>query len=251
MDIGNTLRDARRRRELGLPDCESATRIRGRYLTALEEERFELLPEPAYAKGFLRTYATFLGLDPRPLLEELEERLGAAGTDEPPRMTPVRIRQPRRPGRRRHPVRLAMLLTGGLVAVSVAVWAGGRETPDPGLSIALPVTTTAPGAARPARSVTVTSEAAPVAPPPAAAARLRLTGRSPAGSWVQVRRRGPDGPVLFEGTIGAGAERTFRLGRLWMRVGWGAALQVSVNGRVQELPEGTAEVTVTSAGIIR
>jgi hypothetical protein len=246
MDIGNTLRDARRRRELALPECETATRIRGRYLTALEEERFELLPEPAYAKGFLRTYAEFLGLDPRPLLDELDERLNAAGTDEPPRMTPVRIRQPRRPRRGRHPVRLAMLLAGGIAAVAAAVWAGGRETPDPGLSVALPVVTTAPRDVRPPPT---TSAADPVSQAPAVA-RLRLTGRPPAGSWVQVRRSGPEGPVLFEGTIGAGAERVFRLGRVWMRVGWGAALEVSVAGRVQELPEGTAEVTVTRAGIV-
>ena len=82
MDIGNTLRDARRRKDLGLPDCEAATRIRGRYLTALEDERFELLPEAAYARAFLRTYAEVAGVADHiwtmeevvELIEKAEER---------------------------------------------------------------------------------------------------------------------------------------------------------------------------------
>src|SRR5919197_705017 len=62
-EIGSTLREARTRQELELGDAERATRIRARYLGALEEERFDQLPAEAYAKAFLRTYADFLGLD--------------------------------------------------------------------------------------------------------------------------------------------------------------------------------------------
>ena len=65
IDIGNTLRSARLRRDLDLHDCELETRIRARYLAAMEEEHFDVLPEPAYARGFLRNYAKFLGLDAR------------------------------------------------------------------------------------------------------------------------------------------------------------------------------------------
>ena len=54
-EIGSSLRDARTRRELELSQIERETRIRSRYLQALEDERFELLPGEAYAKGFLRT----------------------------------------------------------------------------------------------------------------------------------------------------------------------------------------------------
>ncbi|MCC6831421.1 MAG: helix-turn-helix domain-containing protein [Thermoleophilia bacterium] len=253
MDIGNTLRDARRRKDLGLPDCEAATRIRGRYLTALEDERFELLPEPAYARAFLRTYATFLDLDPRPLLEELDERLGGPAGEEarpaPSRPRPVRV--PR--GRRRGPGRVGLLLAGGVAVVAAAVWLGGNDGGEPALSIAQVPTTPGDG---PGSGGTTTARTAPVVTPPASrptrntAASLRLAGTAPDGSWVQVRRAGPNGPVVFEGMIGAGDARSFRLAtRLWMRVGWGPSLRATVGGRVQPLPDGTSEVTVTSAGI--
>src|SRR5688500_6050425 len=59
-EIGNSLREARLRRELELADAEHGTKIRGKYLRALEDERFELLPSHTYVKGFLRSYAEFL-----------------------------------------------------------------------------------------------------------------------------------------------------------------------------------------------
>jgi cytoskeletal protein RodZ len=62
-DIGSELRETRLRRGLTLEQIETKTRIRRRYLEALEEERFDELPGEAYAKGFLRTYADHLGLD--------------------------------------------------------------------------------------------------------------------------------------------------------------------------------------------
>ncbi len=66
--LGDTLREARQRLGLTLSEVESATRIRRRYLEALEVEDFDALPAPVYVKGFLRTYARYLGLDPLPLL---------------------------------------------------------------------------------------------------------------------------------------------------------------------------------------
>lgn len=66
--LGDTLREARQHRGLSLGEVESATRIRKKYLEALETGDFEALPAPVYVKGFLRTYARYLGLDPLPLL---------------------------------------------------------------------------------------------------------------------------------------------------------------------------------------
>src|ERR1700748_1350196 len=62
-EIGGSLREARLKRNLTPADVQKAIRIRDRYLQALEEERWELLPGDAYVKGFLRTYADYLGLD--------------------------------------------------------------------------------------------------------------------------------------------------------------------------------------------
>src|SRR5215211_9444912 len=62
-EIGSTLREARTRRELTLRDAQEATRIRLKHLAALEDERFDQLPEEVYVKGFLRAYADYLGLE--------------------------------------------------------------------------------------------------------------------------------------------------------------------------------------------
>src|ERR671937_1869556 len=95
-EIGSSLREARTRRGLALSDVERDTRIRTRYLTALEEERFDVLPGPAYAKGFLRTYADFLGLDAQQFIDEYNTRF--APPEEPAGAVPERIRRPRRIG---------------------------------------------------------------------------------------------------------------------------------------------------------
>jgi len=72
-DIGATLRSARRTQGLDIDVFEASTKIRARHLQALEEERFELLHERPYARAFLRTYASALGLDPTPFLEEFDD----------------------------------------------------------------------------------------------------------------------------------------------------------------------------------
>ncbi len=71
--IGAILREARQRREIELSEVEAATRIRGRYLRAIEDEDWEVLPGDVYARGFIRTYASFLGLDGERLAGEYRE----------------------------------------------------------------------------------------------------------------------------------------------------------------------------------
>src|SRR5213593_5052876 len=73
-EIGGSLREARLKRNLTPADVQKAIRIRDRYLQALEEERWELLPGDAYVKGFLRTYADYLGLDGQLYVEEYNSR---------------------------------------------------------------------------------------------------------------------------------------------------------------------------------
>ncbi len=70
--IGQQLRQKREQRSLTIDQAASATRIRARYLNAMETGEFELLPSPVHARGFLRAYAEFLELDAEPILTELE-----------------------------------------------------------------------------------------------------------------------------------------------------------------------------------
>jgi cytoskeleton protein RodZ len=69
-DIGTTLREARMRAHIDLSEVEARTKIRAKYLRAIENEEWDLLPGPVYVKSFLRTYGDFLGLDSRMLVDE-------------------------------------------------------------------------------------------------------------------------------------------------------------------------------------
>src|SRR5437763_16887071 len=73
-DIGATLREARMRARIDIGEVESKTKIRAKYLRAIENEEWDLLPGPVYAKSFLRTYGDFLGLDSRMLIDEFKRR---------------------------------------------------------------------------------------------------------------------------------------------------------------------------------
>jgi hypothetical protein len=86
-EIGSTLREARRRQGLELAEIARETLIRERYLAALEEERLELMPARAYAKGFLRVYADFLGLDAQLFVDAFNSRFPET---ELPELAPLR-----------------------------------------------------------------------------------------------------------------------------------------------------------------
>jgi len=73
-DIGSTLREARMRDRIDISEVEAQTKIRAKYLRAIENEEWDLLPGPIYAKSFLRTYGDYLGLDSRMLTDEFKRR---------------------------------------------------------------------------------------------------------------------------------------------------------------------------------
>ncbi|MCS7051628.1 MAG: helix-turn-helix domain-containing protein, partial [Thermomicrobium sp.] len=75
-EFGELLRNARAYRGVSLHDAERATRISRRYLAALEQEAFEHLPPLTYARGIVRIYAQYLGLDPVAVLAKFEDAHG-------------------------------------------------------------------------------------------------------------------------------------------------------------------------------
>src|ERR1700741_1838616 len=114
--IGDTLRGARMRQRLDIADVEASTKIRAKYLRALENEEFGMLPGPTFVKTFLRSYAEVLGLDPHVLIEEYRatyeprEELEALQPRGPPGLA--------RDRRRRTPPRGPWLVIGlGVLAV--------------------------------------------------------------------------------------------------------------------------------------
>jgi len=111
-ELGSLLTRAREARGLTLEDAERDTRISRRYLQALEAEQFEVIPAPVYARGFLRSYAQYLGIDPQEALamfprEDDAEYQRAAEANSPPvrasRETPVSPVSAARPAWRNAP----------------------------------------------------------------------------------------------------------------------------------------------------
>ncbi len=136
--IGEVLERARVRRRLDIETVAAQTKIRAKYLRALETEDWETLPSTAYAKGFLRTYAQLLGLDADALVDEYRRRVEVGA--EPEHLLPFgesvlegRRRPPglEEPGRRPGPF-LAGIAVAALVVILVLVIAGGlgRDTPS-------------------------------------------------------------------------------------------------------------------------
>src|SRR4028118_1619981 len=93
-EIGSTLRETRMRQRIDITDMEVRTKIRAKYLRALENEEWDLLPGPTYVRSFLRTYAEALDLDAKMIVEEYKLR------HERPPAAELRPIAPPRPGRR-------------------------------------------------------------------------------------------------------------------------------------------------------
>jgi len=108
--LGTILRAAREKKGVTIAQAEQATRIRQKYLTALENEDFDHLPEPVFVKGFLRNYALYLGLQPDDVLELYRQTTGVPAA--PPALTP-QIKEIQQPTR----------ITSGIVSITIVVLA--------------------------------------------------------------------------------------------------------------------------------
>ena len=130
-EIGHSLRAARERQGIGLPEAELATKIRAKYIRALEEEDFDALPADTYARGFLRTYADYLGLDGEIYVDEYASRFHNEEWEDEPRSARSK---PRRPRRERTIERRAVVLVLAGIAVLTALvfvaWKFGNAPAD-------------------------------------------------------------------------------------------------------------------------
>ena len=133
-EIGNSLREARVRRGMDVAQAERATKIRGKYLRAREEEQFELLPAQTYVKGFLRTYAEYLGLDGQLYVDEFNSRF-VSGDDHEPRVRRSTTARPQRRNRRleTNVVLVALGAIAVLTVIVISAWkaSGGSSPPAP------------------------------------------------------------------------------------------------------------------------
>ena len=223
-EIGNSLREARLRQQLDFPAAEHGTKIRAKYLRALEEDRFEVLPSHTYVKGFLRSYAEYLGLDGQLYVDEYNSRFVAGDEELPLRTRRVPADRRRRNERREsNVVLLALVSIGILTALVIAAWRfGGAEPQD--------VRGLQPAATTPR------SKPAPTpAPQPAGTARLEVIATK-GDSFVVARRSSAIGKVEYSGTIERGQKQRFVGKLLWIQVRSPANVVVKRNGNRVKLP---------------
>jgi cytoskeleton protein RodZ len=220
--IGETLREARMRQRLDIADVEDRTKIRAKYLRALENEEFGMLPGPTFVKTFLRTYAEMLGLDPHVLVEEYRAGFERQDEMEQPLGPSAVAGRDRRHGPRVGPGSLVLLVLVAIVAVLVAI---GLASDDSGggsdEQASAPETTQAETESRTAPE-----------PAPPRRVRLRITPTTPTYVCVD---RGPGTDVVFENTIESA--QTFRGKRIRVNLGK-RDVQLRMNGKRVEVTPG-------------
>jgi cytoskeleton protein RodZ len=202
-DIGASLAAARRARGLAVQDAEQLTCLRAKYLTALEEDRFEDLPGRTYARAFLRTYATALGLEADRIIAEFEAQQPEPEEEE----EAVPDFRPRRPIR----LPASVPVLAGLAVVALLVWSAwtSDQTTSPPIqaSAALPPPVTS---AVKSQSKVIT---------PAAPAKTVSVRAARGPCWIEARRGSRSGPLLAQRTLAQGETATFAAARVWLRLG--------------------------------
>jgi cytoskeletal protein RodZ len=220
-EIGNSLREARVRQSLDFPEIEQATKIRGKYLRALEDENFEQLPGQTYVKGFLRTYADYLGLEGQLYVDEYNSRY-VSGADEE---AATRFRgggsMPRSTRLMSSAVVIALTAIFVAFALVIVAWkVGGAENRgvvDVGGDT--PTTKQKP------------HKTAQHKPPSTATAVHLVVSATRGNSWVEVHKgASAAGEVVYQGTLERGDQQVFNQRRLWLRIDYPRNVVVKLNG---------------------
>ncbi|HLB19774.1 MAG TPA: helix-turn-helix domain-containing protein [Gaiellaceae bacterium] len=235
-EIGNSLREARLRQGLDFPELEQGTKIRGKYLRALEDEQFDVLPAQTYVKGFLRSYAEYLGLDGQLYVDEYNSRFVAG--EEEPQSRPRRSAPP--PSRgvqvQSRVVLLTLLGIAAVTALVIVAWTRGEPPSSPPIGL---------GTSKPSTHQT---------PPRAVTQRLQvhlLVKASRGPCWLQVHKTSATGPILFQGTLDQGQKQLFTARKLWITLDRPENLVTVLNGHTRRLPVGGVKTLIVTPRSIR
>ncbi len=214
-DIGSSLREARTRQGLDFNEMEFRTKVRAKYLRALEAEQFDQLPGHTYIKGFLRTYADALGMDGQLYVDEYNSRY-VAGEDEHPLRAHRVPTQTRRQRQHRESRLVAIAVTAMvlLTALVIAAWKFGGPTEPKVQGVNVPAAAT-PAAV--ARGVSITATAG--------------------ASFMEVRAGSGVGTPLYRGTLERGQTKRFASRKLSVSVASPRNVVVRVAGVRVEVPK--------------
>lgn len=227
--IGATLRESRIRRKIELSEVEAAIKIRVRYLRAIENEEWDALPGGAYTRGFIRTYAIYLGLDGERLADDYRRATAPAGGERAPRRVEPVPASARGGGPRISGRLLIAAVCLLLVALAVGIGLAGGDGDSP--LAPSPVTGDRGGSNEESRR----SAAAPAKP--GVAVRLAAT----AEVWVCLldadERPLVDGEILEDG----GEAGPFRSAGFELALGNGS-VEMFVDDKQAEIPPSSSPV---------
>jgi cytoskeletal protein RodZ len=255
--LGETLRQARLDKSVSLADAARDTRIRRSYLEALESEDYAALPPPVYTRGFLRTYAEYLGLNPQAMVDLYQP---TARREPGPALRPA---VPHLAIPRQIPLRPVLYSLGGIVFVLTLGFAWNwyqdvqhaLNQSDANIRQARLGTPTPIGARLPTSipvllaTATPTLEPTPEPPEPTASPTPAIDGilvefRTNARVYVEAA---VDGKQVVAETMAAGTQRQLPLAQtsVIMRTSNGSALDITVNGTHQDPQTVTDPVELT------
>jgi cytoskeleton protein RodZ len=231
-DIGSTLREARMRARIDISEIESETKIRAKYLRALENEEWDQLPGPTYVKSFLRTYADALGLDGKLLIEEYKlrhERL--SDVELQPIVPPGRREMHRRP---RATIPRGFIVAAVIAGLLVALYFLGRNAgndDEPGPISATTTQQTTPRSSSSSSSGSSSAKKHKKRKPK----RTRLTVVATGQVYVCLKAAGQR--TLVPGLVltGGGKKGPYHSSRFRLALGNGEA-RLFVNGKPRSVP---------------
>ncbi len=247
--LGATFSSARRKLGRSLSEAEAATRIRTKMLEALERGDWDVLPNAAYVRGYIISYAKFLELDPAPLLQMYSEETGHLTNRDRMRLPEQVV--PSRDRVHHIPWRAAAAIAGVTALIALVIWGIGRFAGEPDklppvpntpetTSSAVPTGTTQP-------TVEPTSSVEPTETPAAGEPfKLRVDVTADGASWLRVT---VDGLKAYEGTLAGGQTKEWDVqGEAVVRVGKPSAVTVYRNGEKLEIPRATEtpQMTITA-----
>ena len=247
--MGSYLRAARRRRRVSIERAAEETRIRADYLMRMESDEFDFLA-PAYVRGFLKTYARFLRLNPEPLLEDFDRRFGSG------RFETQQIIALERHGKRHTPKEprfsrswslAAFIAAGALLVLAVVGLMTGPDDPKGRRDTALvePTESATPDVLPEGAALTPSTPATPFEQERVAfteGIEVEIIGLDHE-CWLDITA---DGKKAFSGMLQPGDTQTFTAeDEMNIVLGYAAGVELVVNGQNIGTPGGPDVLTFT------
>jgi cytoskeleton protein RodZ len=238
-EIGASLREARLRAKVDITDVEAATKIRAKYLRALENEEWGLLPGPAFVKSFLRTYADYLGLDGKLLVDEYKLRHERpTDIDQMPISPNLGRRRTPGPVSRISPAWIIGIVIVALLGLFAYLGASGEEDTN-----TTPTTSTQSAASNRAEAKRKAEAAAAARRARIRRQRVKLRIEPTAALYVCLQNA--KGKSLIPGQIlqGGAKTRTFSSKRFRITLGHGGDSTLRLNGKAFAVPASDTSIS--------